>query len=125
MAAGGNGSISVNHSTKTITGSLTLDYVFKGEYSYSVIEGWSAGTVELTGEISGNSFSGIVTWVSPDTSDSIPVAIEGVSAGEFHGHFFGPDATELGGVITLIDFFQNMDDGLPEYNQMVVAFVGS
>ena len=83
--------------------------MFYGEYEWERKEGWSAGTVELTGVITGNSFSGDVTWGSSDTS-----------SGTFKGHFFGPDGMELGGVIATNNYVQG-----EKWDHMVVAFVGS
>ena len=88
----GDATITVDFAQGTLSGNITLDYVFpdrKPESStWNRVNGVSAGTIELVATISSNEFQGTATWNTDITN---------YGTGEISGHFFGPDAKELGG----------------------------
>jgi hypothetical protein len=88
----GDATITVNFGQGTLSGDITLDYVFpdrKAESStWNRVNGVSAGTIKLVATISSNEFQGTATW---DTD------VANYGTGEISGYFFGPDAKELGG----------------------------
>ena len=103
--------LTANFAAGTLTGSLDLDYDLYFESSYfapTMSEDRNIGTLTFNNvQISGNSFSGEIT--SPNFEGSI------------EGHFFGPDAKEIGGVIR----FYDVDDGDYAAAYGVVAFAGA
>ena len=88
----GDATITVDFAQGTLSGNIILDYVFpdrKPESStWNRVNGVSAGTIELVATISSNEFQGTATWNNDITN---------YGTGEISGHFFGPDAKELGG----------------------------
>jgi hypothetical protein len=103
--------LTVDFAAGTLVGSLDLDYDLYYETTYSaptLSEDRTIGTLTFSNvQISGNSFSGEIT--SPN--------FEGL----VKGHFFGPDAKEIGGVI----YFKDKEDGDYALAYGVVAFAGA
>lgn len=102
VALEGDGTFMADLSQMTVSGDILLDYV--QYYTGLKREGYTAGSVNLTGSISGNSFSGDATW-----------AID-TGTGTFSGNFFGPDAREVGGVFNIAS-----DEG---FKHLLGSFVG-
>ena len=103
----GNGSFTANFANMTVEGSFLLDYVFGKQYmslSWPRINDASAGSISLSGDISGNGFSGTTVWG------------EDFGTGIFEGNFFGPDGNEIGGY-----FDATETDG---FDAIVGSFVG-
>ena len=91
----------------TISGNLLNDYVTDSRFSWSQLVGYSAGGMSLTGDISGSSFSGDLTWAND------------LGTGSFEGNFFGPNAKEIGGT-----FLAAETDNF-YYNNIIGSFVGA
>ena len=108
LAAESDGTITVDHAQKTISGSVTFDAVFQRQTSgyWTRQEGISAGSFELDGSITDNSFFGTVTWGGSE-----------YGSGYFSGNFFGPDANELGAVLTATDDLEG------EWSQIIISFI--
>jgi len=82
----GDGSITADFSNMTISGTLNNNYVTSSFYDWSQIPGVTAGTINMSGNISSSTFSGDVAWSG---------GYDGT--GTFSGYFFGPNAKEIGG----------------------------
>ena len=104
----GDGQLTANFASMTLSGQINNDYVTESPYGWSQIIGGSAGTVSLTGDISGASFSGVVEWAG-----------SGLEDGEFEGSFFGPNAKEVGGTYVASE----SENGY--LNNITGSFIGS
>jgi hypothetical protein len=99
--------LSVDHAAKTVSGNATFDYVFnKGMFAGARIEGFSLGNVVFQGTITGRFVEGTASWGD-------------FSEGLFSGSFYGPDAEEFGGVITI----RGYEEGVDGFDVMVVSVV--
>ena len=109
----GDATITVNFGQGTLSGDITLDYVFpdrKAESStWNQVSGISAGTIKLVATISSNEFQGTATW-NTDTAN--------YGTGEISGHFFGPDAKELGGWSYVYDGNEQ------DWAEIMISFLG-
>ena len=100
----GDGTFMADLSQMTVSGDILLDYVrtSRGNAPFGN-DGYNAGSVNFSGSISGNSFSGDATWYQTGT-------------GSFSGNFFGPDAKEVGGNFNIAS-----DEG---FSHLLGSFVG-
>lgn len=103
----GDGQLIANFASMSISGNLLNDYVTDSRFSWSQLVGYSAGGMSLTGDISGSSFSGDLTWAND------------LGTGSFEGNFFGPNAKEIGGT-----FWAAETDNF-YYNNIIGSFVGT
>ena len=111
MAVDSMTEISVDHATKTLSGQARLDFVFTDQlYLGQQLDGYSLGTVNFEGTISGNRVSGTASWGEEDNDEF----------GNFEGRFFGPGGREFGGVITARE--TNRSSGFDD--SIVVTIVG-
>jgi hypothetical protein len=87
----GDGSFSANFSARTLSGSMLWDDVNGccGGGLDSDVANITFGTTTFDGSISGNEFSGDVSWEINDSDYT--------DRGTFAGGFFGPNASDIGG----------------------------
>jgi len=103
----GDGQLTANFSSMTISGNFQNDYVTDKPFWWAQLVGANAGGMSLTGDISGSSFTGDVTWGGD------------LGTGSFEGNFFGPNAKEIGGT-----FWAAETDNF-YYNNIIGSFVGT
>ena len=103
----GDGQLTANFSSMTISGNFQNDYVTDKPFWWAQLVGANAGGMSLTGDISGSSFSGDLTWAND------------LGTGSFEGNFFGPNAKEIGGT-----FWAAETDNF-YYNNIIGSFVGT
>ena len=116
----GDGSFTANFASRTISGNMEYDYVARGGWPDDVYLDFCFGCngrldspINFSGDISGNSFSGDISW-----GDSY-------GEGDFKGLFYGPDASEIGGVFNLIRTYGlEDDDGISDVWFGTGTFVG-
>jgi len=103
----GDGQLVSNFTNMTISGTFNNYYVTDQPFSWSQIVGASAGSMSLTGDISGINFSGSVDWDN------------GYGSGSFEGSFFGPNAKEIGG-----SFYAGKENDAYR-NNIIGSFIGT
>jgi len=95
----GDGAFNTNFGSRTITGNMTWDkatyYLFGSIYEDESI---TFGDTSFDGTINGVTFSGDVQWGDPESYGGV---------GTFNGSFFGPNASDMGGI-----FFVHKDNDL-------------
>jgi hypothetical protein len=101
----------VNFDTKSIQGSLLLDYVFPeksiGSSDWNYASNISAGAINISATITNNQIQGLSTWKN------------NYGSGDCTGYFFGPNGGEFGGWCYVYD--DNDDDGA----EILVSFIAT
>jgi hypothetical protein len=110
MGLESDGIIDVDHTGKTVSGSVTLDYLFAmGSCNGSrlaLADGSPAsfGTVSFEGTITGKSVSGTASFSYPLEQGGPDVASTTTTEAQFFGSFYGPNGSEFGGVILIQEY---------------------
>jgi len=126
MSIESDGIIDVDHTGKTVSGSVTLDYGFLmgsgngAVFKYSDGSPVSFGTVSFEGTITGNSVSGTASWSFPLEQGGPDVPVTDITVAPFLGSFYGPNGSEFGGVILLQEY-----DGGAEITTLSVSVVAA
>ncbi len=111
MGVESDSTLTVDHNAGTVSGSVSFDYVFrKGMFLGAEISGFSLGTIDFQGEITGRNVEGTATWSEHNEN------VEG----SFQGSFYGPNGDEFGGVLRL-----DYSDNLPGVDLILASVVAS
>jgi len=109
MGIDSDSTLSVDHGAGKVSGTVTFDYAFeKGMFAGKELQGYSLGTIDFQGEISGTHVAGTASWGND-------------GEGTFTGSFYGPKGDEFGGVLRL----KHRVDGDPGLDLIVASIVAS
>lgn len=126
MALESDGLIDVDHAGKTVSGSVSLDYVFgMGAFNGERLEGADLGTVSFQGTITGRSVTGTASYSYQQEEGGPDVTSTYVKVGEFVGSFYGPNGDEFGGVILIQEYAGDTPEDIINSATLSVSVVGA